>query len=189
MNPIAPEINAQFQQENGMTVLEAFDHVTQWIKEANFSAAEAGIAELKKFVNEMPEIAQLEEQIRLQKSSKIEEKTQTSTSQITERSSNLAEVSRKEKFISALGYMGYFCVLPLALQPNSEFCQYHGRQALAMQLMMFIITYLISAVPGGRIVFWVHLGLAIFAAMKAYRGQLWNIPLIGDISRRLPLDD
>lgn len=49
-------------------------------------------------------------------------------------------ISKGEKFLSAIGYLSFLCILPLVLKPKSEFCQLHGKQGLILILLWLIST-------------------------------------------------
>ncbi len=191
METLSTEIQESFKKENGMTVEDAMNHVKQWIKEGNYDSAEAGINELKKFFKDIPEIIDLESEIRKRKTETIDEVNQASVETIAT-SSDLSEVSKSEKFLAAIGYFWFLCVLPLALKPDSEFCKWHGKQALLLSILFFFFTafgFIINVFIwwGLTLIAIFQLVISIIGFIKANRGKLWNMPLFGEIARKLPL--
>jgi uncharacterized membrane protein len=189
MQNISPEVQEAFTKENGMSPKEAISHIGKWIEEKNFSSAEAGIAEIKKFMPDIPELEGLEQKLRAQKSSEVETTTEKAEKIKEVDTSNLEDVSKSEKFISALGYFGYLAVLPLAMKPNSEYCKYHGKQALLLAIVFTVLSAIGALLPGGLgLMSLLHLGLSIYGFIQAKKGKLWNMPIFGELARKLPID-
>jgi uncharacterized membrane protein len=187
MKNIPQETQDAFQKENDMSIEEAIKHVEEWINESNFDSAEAGINEIKKLVPDIPEVITLEKQLRSMKSKNIQ-KDVKKASNIKLQNSNLEDVTESEKFLSAIGYFGFFAVLPLALKPESEFCSYHGKQSLLLALLFAVISAISVILPGGfGLISLLHLGITVYGGIQAHKGKLWNMPVIGDLSRKLPI--
>ncbi|MBT4937258.1 DUF4870 domain-containing protein [Candidatus Peregrinibacteria bacterium] len=187
MQNISQEIQENFKKENDMTLEEAVQHVEQWLEESNIESAEAGISEIKKFIPDLPELENLEAKLREKKSVSVQKDTHAAEKNSLS-SSNLEDVTESERFLSALGYFGFLAVLPLALKPKSEFCQYHGKQALLLALVFTVLASVSVILPGGfGFISILHLVITIYAFMKSYKGKLWNMPMLGDLSRKLPI--
>lgn len=187
MFTLTPEQREAFDKENGMTIEEAVSHIEKWILEGSIESAEAGIAEIKKFVSDASEFEELEEKLRAKKSESIQE-TAEKKDEVVEASSTLETVTKSEKFIAAIGYFGYLCVLPLVLKKDSEFCQYHGKQALLLAVIFTFLDIVALFLPGGLgLMAVVHVLISVYAFTKANAGKLWNLPALGDMSRKLPL--
>lgn len=43
-----------------------------------------------------------------------------------------------ERAIAALGYAGFFAIVPFYLKKDSKFCRYHGKQAMLLALVFFM---------------------------------------------------
>ena len=183
---LSQESREAFEKENGMTIEAAITHMEKWIEEGNFDSAEAGVAELKKFAPEASEVADLESKLRAKKSGDVEASSQVATEAV-EATSNLEDVKKDEKFLAAIGYFGYLCVLPLVLKRDSEFCQYHGKQAVMLAIVFTLLGALSVILPGGfGLISIIHIGISIFAFMQANKGKLWNMPALGDMARKMP---
>jgi uncharacterized membrane protein len=91
-----------------------------------------------------------------------------------------------EKILATLGYLSFFCILPLVLKPNSKFCQFHGKQALVITLVFFLLSWLgwVSAIFGFLITL-VHIGVAITGLVSAAQGTKFKIPIIIDMAKKL----
>ncbi len=57
-------------------------------------------------------------------------------------SDNGLVVTKQEKTVAALGYIYFLCVLPLAFKRDSAYCQFHGKQALVLAILFFILSWL-----------------------------------------------
>lgn len=105
-------------------------------------------------------------------------------------------VPKGEKMLSALGYISGLCVLPLAMKPKSEFCQFHGKQSLVILILFFVlsvITVLGSMIGvGGFFGFLfsiVQLILIVMGALNASQGKKWEIPFIAQVAKKLNFDE
>ncbi len=94
-----------------------------------------------------------------------------------------------EKLLAMLGYVGFLCVLPLALKPKSEFCQHHGKQGLVLTLIFVLFGWL-AWLGGGMaiLVGLVHVGLALWGIIKAKSGAMWKMPMVYEVAQKLKWD-
>ena len=187
MFTLTPEQREAFDKENGMSIEAAVTHIEQWIEEGGLESAEAGIAEIKKFAGNDSEFSELEAKLRAKKAESVQVIAEKKD-EITLASSTLETVTKSEKFIAGIGYFGYLCVLPLVLKKDSEFCQYHGKQALILAIVFTFLDIVSLFLPGGMgLMAVLHVMISAFAFTKANSGKLWNLPVFGDMSRKLPL--
>ncbi len=99
-----------------------------------------------------------------------------------------------EKMLAVLGYIGFFCVLPLALKPKSEICQHHGKQALAVTLMFFVasaVTFNLAALLQSAPLMYLTLVIkvawtatAILGIMGATAGKKTKIPFFSTVAQK-----
>lgn len=96
-----------------------------------------------------------------------------------------------EKFLAAVGYFSFLCILPLVLRPDSKFCKFHGKQGLVMTVFFLIFGWTISALGGlilGSYLLWhnlivlIHVGFAVYAIYYAYKGESKSLPLFGKLA-------
>lgn len=99
-----------------------------------------------------------------------------------------------EKFLAAVGYFSFLCILPLVLRPQSPFCKFHGMQSLVMMVFFLIFGRLMQVL--GTIAFgngfWVYnmisliyVCFALYAIYFAYKGEMKELPLFGKFSKSL----
>jgi len=85
------------------------------------------------------------------------------------------------KIIAALGYVSILCFVPLFLKRDSKFAQFHAKQGL----LLFIIE-IFSFIPLiGQIAFILAIAAAIWGAKNALNGKYWQIPIIGQYTKKL----
>jgi uncharacterized membrane protein len=93
----------------------------------------------------------------------------------------------ENKFIAAFSYIGILFLIPLLAKKDSKFCQEHAKQGLILFLVWII----------GSFVFWFPLigwalGLAVLLAnivafVKALSGEFWEIPVLGELRKKINL--
>lgn len=94
------------------------------------------------------------------------------------------------KIIAALGYItGIAAIIGLLMEPykNERLVKFHSVQAIGFYLAMVVVNIVItvlSAVSGGILgLLWLLVGpamlvIAVLAAVKAYKGEYWEMPLV-----------
>lgn len=92
-----------------------------------------------------------------------------------------------ERTLSALGYIGFLCILPLVLKRDSAFCNYHGKQGLIFAIFQMILEMFTVFTGFYTFVLVVLYLILIYAALKAYRGEYVTLPMVSDIAKGLKL--
>ncbi len=105
-------------------------------------------------------------------------------------------VLKGEKMLAALGYFEFLCVLPLALKPKSDFCQFHGKQSLVLVILFFVLSLvtLFSRMVGLAGIFsllfsTIQILLIVLGALNAAKGRKWRIPFVANIADKLNWDE
>ena len=96
---------------------------------------------------------------------------------------------KENKVLAAIGYIGILCVLPLALKPKSQFCKFHGKQALIL-LIAGVINMVIGMIP---VIGWIlaPLGaiaiiiMSLLGLLKAINGEYWEMPYIAEYAKKI----
>jgi len=95
------------------------------------------------------------------------------------------------KFFAAVGYLSVLCFVPLLLKKGNKFAQFHGKQALVL-FILEIAASIFKVVPAlGDLVFTV--GFVVFGILslvgivKVLMGEMWEMPIIYEISNRISL--
>ena len=99
-----------------------------------------------------------------------------------------------EKFLAAIGYFSFLCILPLVLRPQSKFCKFHGKQGLIMTVFFLVfgrIIQVLGAMMFGayflvhNLVVLIHVGFAVYAIYYAYKGEMRSLPLFGNFAKQI----
>jgi uncharacterized membrane protein len=99
---------------------------------------------------------------------------------------NESEISSGEKFLGAIAYISFFCILPLVLKRDSEFCQLHGKQGLLLTLVFFFFSWLGWFSWGmGVMLVLIHVVIAVLGILNASKGKMWKMPILGDATKKL----
>ncbi len=95
-------------------------------------------------------------------------------------------LSSGEKLLSALGYVSFFCILPLVLKTESKFCQFHGKQGLVLALIFLCFSWIGLMSNAFLILLKIaYILLALAGIVNAIQGQKWKIPVIGEMAKKL----
>lgn len=91
--------------------------------------------------------------------------------------------------MSAIGYLGILCVVPLILERKSAFAQHHGKQGLVL-LLAWLFLWIGNIVPVLGTIIWfigslVLLMLIILGMVNAFQGHLWEMPVLGVYAKKL----
>lgn len=113
----------------------------------------------------------------------------------------MMEVPAKEieegKVLAVIGYLWVLFLLPLLLQRQNRFAQFHGRQGLVLfifWLLIWVVFFLIlSHIPFVGIAFRIigYFGylayaiLALIGLIKAASGECWRLPVLGVYAERI----
>ncbi|MFH1404683.1 MAG: hypothetical protein ABIH21_01125 [Patescibacteria group bacterium] len=100
-------------------------------------------------------------------------------------------IKKDERVLSALGYIGILCLLPLILKKNSTFAQHHGKQGLVI-LIVWVILWVGNIIPFLGQIAWL-LGsiilfiLVILGIINALNGKIWTMPVLGEYAKKIRL--
>ena len=96
----------------------------------------------------------------------------------------------KPNVAGALAYvLGFVSGIIIYLISKDKFARFHALQSIMFSLAVYVINYLISFLPGTRyslqsLVSLLALILFIFLVIKAYKGEKYKLPVIGDIAEK-----
>ncbi len=100
-----------------------------------------------------------------------------------------AMLTQTEKFISAIGYLGVLCIIPLLFERKSTFAQHHGKQGLVL-LIAWLLIWIGNIIPFLGQMVWVigsviFIMLIILGMVNAFAGRLWDMPILGVYAKRI----
>ena len=95
------------------------------------------------------------------------------------------------KAFAAIGYIGILCFVPLLLKKDSPYAQFHGKQGLVLFIAEVII-FFINIIPVlGQLVWLIgsvlFLTLSILGLLKAWNGESWELPILGEYAKKIKL--
>lgn len=94
-----------------------------------------------------------------------------------------------ERLLAAIGYIPMLFVAPIIMKPKSVFCQIHGKQALLVTGITFVVLMVLAIIPSiGSLLFLALIGLIAIAGFQANAGVTWKIPFLYEISSKLNLE-
>ncbi len=96
------------------------------------------------------------------------------------------------KIIAAVAYLGILAFIPLLLKKDSPFAQHHGRQGLALFFLWVawgFVGFIFSLIPLISPLLWLgYLAMSVLAISgiyHAWKGELWQLPVIGEYAKKL----
>ena len=100
-----------------------------------------------------------------------------------------SEGGLRAKVMAAFSYLGILCFVPLLLNRDDEFVQFHARQGLVLWMWGVLAMFALS-LPGIGTWFFSCSGMAImaFSAMglvSVILHRAWRLPLIHEVAQRL----
>ncbi|MBU2523687.1 hypothetical protein KKG71_00645 [Patescibacteria group bacterium] len=108
------------------------------------------------------------------------------------------QADQQERNLAGLGYIPLLAFISITLKPDSKYCTFHGNQGIAVTILWFIVIFwlmLAGLFDGtlignliaitGSLVFLALFALNIISLYKGYKGEMWEIPVIGPISQKM----
>ncbi|MBI3395116.1 MAG: hypothetical protein HY042_04720 [Spirochaetia bacterium] len=112
-----------------------------------------------------------------------------------------------EQIAAAIAYVPLFgWVYPYRMKKDDELCQFHGRQGMRLNALVFGIYFVIWLIENFPLTGWLfgkgawfhpistgiwtiiasaYLIASIAGAWKAFSGEMWEIPLLDDVIQKL----
>ena len=95
-----------------------------------------------------------------------------------------------EKIAGLLSYLfGWVSGLIFFLIDKRPFVRFHAMQSIIVTVVMMVLYFILSLIPVLGWIIMALLGLAFFVLwillmVKAYQGQKWKLPFIGDMAEK-----
>lgn len=95
----------------------------------------------------------------------------------------------KPNIAGALAYvLGFVSGIIIYLISKDKFAKFHALQSIMFSLAVYVVHYMIGFLPGSymlqSLVNLASLILFIFLVVKAYKGEKYKLPVIGDIAEK-----
>lgn len=99
------------------------------------------------------------------------------------------QTSSEERIWAVASYLPLVAFAVLVLKPDSKFCRLHATQGVVLSAMIFlsILVVAINEFIGSAFSF-VILGLLIFGGVKAFSGKSYEIPVVAEMAKLVPVD-
>lgn len=99
-------------------------------------------------------------------------------------------LTKGEKFLAAIAYLSFLCILPLVLKQDSKFCQFHGKQGLVLLVFWLGLGFFAELIKPFSYFVWLvltltYIGFAFYGIYLGFTGQKKEIPMIGRIAKTL----
>ena len=91
------------------------------------------------------------------------------------------------KIVAAIGYFWILFLIPLLLKRESDFAQYHAKQALALFIVSTVIGFFVWIPLIGWLLGLATIVLFVFGVVNALSGQKKPLPVIGKSAQKLNL--
>lgn len=114
--------------------------------------------------------------------------------------------SSEGRVLSAIGYLWILCLLPLLIQRENSFSQFHGKQGLVL-FIFWIVTWLVFAILDlilghipligwllhgiltivAYLLYLIYFILMVVGIVKAASGAYWRMPVLGAYAEKLKI--
>lgn len=91
----------------------------------------------------------------------------------------------ENKLVAALSYLGILFLVPLLVKRESPFCQFHAKQGLVFCIIFFVGWILFMIPVLGWLAWLAVVILDIVALVKTLSGERWEVPIIGDLAKKI----
>ena len=96
-------------------------------------------------------------------------------------------MTRRNRLLSAMSYLGAFCFAPLLLGGSNRFVNFHARQGLVIWLWG-VAALILFTLPYGRPLFMVSsiaiMFLSTIGLASVVLGQTWRLPVVYDLAEK-----
>lgn len=111
--------------------------------------------------------------------------------QMDESESKKTSSGMEENVAGLLCYLAGFItgIIFLFIEKENQFIRFHAMQSIALSVVMIVISIVLSFIP---VIGWIvalflplaYLVLWIFMMWKAYQGEMYKLPVLGDFSEK-----
>ena len=102
-----------------------------------------------------------------------------------------SSVGGDDKLVAAISYIGIISVIVLLVKKDSDYVQFHAKQGTALFILevvwMVITTFLWFLLFVTWTLWLVFLAATVIGFIKAYSGERYKMPLVGDLAKKINL--
>ena len=101
------------------------------------------------------------------------------------------KVTTEERLFGAVAYLGILFLIPLLLKKGNPFARFHGKQGLVL-FLGWVMLWIVNVVPIlGQLVWMIGsivlLVASIAGIIHAWRGEQWELPILGSYAKKINL--
>lgn len=107
---------------------------------------------------------------------------------------NKVKTTTEERSLAGAAYIPFIGFITATLKSESKFCLFHSNQGITLTGVFFLVIFFLlveSAALGitifGSLAFLGWFALSIAAAVRAFQGDMWEIPVISSIAQKIDL--
>ncbi|MBF0167508.1 MAG: hypothetical protein HQL45_07735 [Alphaproteobacteria bacterium] len=111
---------------------------------------------------------------------------------MAEETLNLAQESGyncRSSLMAAMSYLGILCFVPLMMNKDDEYVQFHAKQGLVLWIWAVLAAFSLQIPGAGKLIFgFSSMAVLIFSAIglvSVVFKRAWKLPLIGYFSDRI----
>ena len=98
---------------------------------------------------------------------------------------------KEGKFFAIISYLGFLCVVALALKKNNKFSLFHAKQGLII-FVLEVAAFVLSVIPFfgwviGVFGYALFLLVSLWGMLQAFSGQYYRIPLVSKMADNIVL--
>ena len=93
----------------------------------------------------------------------------------------------ENKILAAIGYLGILFLIPLLVKKDSEFCQFHAKQAMILFIIEVILLAIVWIPFLGWLLYTLVSVVALVGLIQALMGRKWRIPGIAELADKIKI--
>lgn len=97
----------------------------------------------------------------------------------------LAPDVKDNRLMAALSYIGVLFLVPMLARNRSEYAIFHCRQGIMVFAIQAVLSFVTWIPVVGPILYLLVLAISIIGFVQAWRGEWWEIPLLGKYAKML----
>lgn len=95
----------------------------------------------------------------------------------------------KPRVLAALSYLGILCLIPLIVNRDNRFVEFHARQGFILWVWLLLAIFSLVVPVLGMLFFRGSLSfillLSILGLVSVIMGRFWQLPLVGRLAAKL----
>lgn len=92
---------------------------------------------------------------------------------------------KDNRLMAALSYIGVLFLVPMLARNRSDYAIFHCRQGIMVFALQAVLSFVTWIPAVGPFLYLLVLLISIVGFIQAYRGQWWEIPLLGKYAKML----